>query len=140
MKREMFFGITSVKVAEAENIGFAIPIDIIEPILKKLMENGKYEEAYLGIYGYDKEVIPYLQNVVTFDKGIYVADISKDSNLINSSLRVGDIIIKIDDRDLEYMLDLRKYIYEKSPNDMVEITIMRNKKEHKIRVKLSKKL
>ena len=39
-----------------------IPINIVKPIIEKLENTGKFEEAYLGIYGYDKEVIPYLNS------------------------------------------------------------------------------
>lgn len=138
--RGKIIGITSAKIAEAQNIGFAIPIEIIEPILNSLIEKGEFEEAYLGIYGYDKEVIPYLNDTVLFENGIYVAEISEKSNLKNSSLRRGDIIVRIDDKNIEYMTDLRKYIYSKKPGDYVTITILRNNKEHKIKVKLRAKL
>ena len=35
--------------------------------------NGKFEEASIGIFAYDKNIIPYLNNGIKFDSGIYVA-------------------------------------------------------------------
>ena len=57
-------GITTLKIEESEGIGFAIPINIVKPIIKKINETGKFEEPYIGIYGYDKEAVAYLsQNI-----------------------------------------------------------------------------
>lgn len=133
-------GITSVKVNDAEGIGFAIPINTVKPIITKFEQEGKFDEAYLGIYGYDKEVIPYLKDAVDFEDGIYVAEINKASNLKNANIKSGDIIVKIDDIELERMSQLRQYIYSKSPGNIVNITIKRNNKEFVLKIKLGRKL
>lgn len=133
-------GITSVKVNDAEGIGFAIPINIVKPIIEKFEVEGKFTEAYLGIYGYDKEVIPYLKDSIDFEDGIYIADINKRSNLRNANLKVGDIITKIDEQNLERMSELREYIYKKTPGDVVILTIKRNNKEYTLKVRLGEKL
>lgn len=123
-----------------KGFGFAIPINIIKPIIEKFKSNGKFDEAYLGIYGYDKEVIPYLKDAINFESGIYIAEINKSSNLKKANLKAGDIIVKIDDKKLERMSELRTYIYSKNPGDIVNLTIKRNKKEFILKVKLGKKL
>lgn len=53
-------GINTVKISTAEGIGFAIPINIIRPIIESFKQIGSFEEATIGIYAYDKEVVPYL--------------------------------------------------------------------------------
>ena len=40
-------GINTVKISSAEGIGFAVPIDIIKPIIANYEEEGRFEEAYL---------------------------------------------------------------------------------------------
>ena len=131
-------GITSVKITSAEGIGFAVPINIVKPILEKLLKDGKFEEANLGIFAYDKEIIPYLNSNVSFEKGIYVEQIALDSPA-RASLKVGDIIVKIDDLELNKMCDLRCYIYSKNPGNEVTLTIYRNGKQIEVRVKLKSK-
>ena len=131
--------ITSVKITSAEGIGFAVPINIIKPILEKLQKNGKFEEATLGIFAYDKNIIPYIDEKIKFDKGIYVYQILSTSPVQNI-LKKGDIIIKIDDLELNKMSDLRSYIYSKNPKDEVVLTIYRNKNEIEYRVKLKNKV
>ena len=132
-------GINSVKITEAEGIGFAIPINIIKPIIEKLEAEGKFEEAYLGIYGYDKEVIPYLDSGLKIEKGVYVAKIQTDGPLFISELKERDIITKIDDVEIYKMNDLKKYIYTKKPNDVVKIEAIRKNETLNIEVKLGYK-
>ena len=132
-------GVNSIKIKEAEGIGFAIPINIIKPILESFSVNGNFEEAYLGLFAYDKEVIPYLDNSINFDSGIYIAQISVDGPSKTSGLKVGDIITKVDNISINKMSELRSYIYTKKPGDEVSLTILRNKREKIVKVKLGKR-
>lgn len=133
-------GITSIKISSAEGIGFAVPINIIKPIIEKLISTGKFDESYLGIYGYDKEVISYLDEKMDIDKGIYVAKMMPDSPLLVTGVLEKDIILKIDDIQINKMNDLKKYIYMKNPGDKVTLTINRNGVEMQIQVTLSTKI
>ena len=132
-------GINTVKITEAEGIGFAIPINIVKPIIESFSNNGKFEEAYLGIFAYDKNVIPYLDSSIDFNSGIYVAQISTNGPSYNSGLRTGDIITKIDEITVNKMSELRTYIYTKNVGDEVSLTILRNNRERVINIKLGRK-
>lgn len=133
-------GINSIKISSAEGMGFAVPINIIKPIIEKLESSGKFEEAYLGIYGYDKEVIPYLNSTLKIDSGIYVAQILADGPLYRSGLQVGDIITRINEVQIDKMNDLRRYIYTKNPGESVNLEVQRNGKNFMISVKLGNKI
>ena len=132
-------GINTVKITSAEGIGFAVPINVVKPILQKLENEGRYEEASIGIFAYDKDVIPYLNSKIKFETGIYVAQISLDSPAFKSGLQIGDVITKIDNNELEKMCDLREYVYSKSVGEIVYLTVLRNNKEKTVEVKLSRK-
>lgn len=132
-------GITSVKITSAEGIGFAVPINTVRPIIEAYMKENKFEEATLGIFAYDKNIIPYIDAETEVKQGIYVGQISLDSPTAKTGLKIGDIITKIDDLKLNKMCDLRCYIYTKKPGDEVNLTILRNNKEQQIKVTLSKK-
>ena len=133
-------GINTVKITSAEGIGFAVPINVIKPIIQKLETDGKFNEPSLGIFAYDKNVIPYLNSNLKFDTGIYVAQISMDSPAFNSGLEIGDVITQIDEIKLEKMCDLREYIYSKNVGDTVKLNIIRNNKEKALEVKLGRKI
>ncbi len=132
-------GINSVKISNAEGIGFAVPVNIVKPIINKLINEGKFEEAWLGIYGYDKEAIKYLDSELEIENGIYVAQVAVDGPLVNLDIKEGDIITKIDDTEISKMNDLKKYIYSKNPKDMVKLFIQRAGKESEVEVELANK-
>jgi len=46
-------GINTVKVASAEGIGFAVPINVAIPIINKFATTGEFIEPYLGVFAYD---------------------------------------------------------------------------------------
>lgn len=134
-------GINTVKISSAEGIGFAVPINIIKPIIESFKTTEDFEEATIGMYAFDKEVIPYLNggSSVSFNKGIYVAQITKNGPADGTELKEGDIITSIDNVSLNTMNDLRQYIYTKKPKDEVTLKITRGKINKEIKLVLGKK-
>ena len=132
-------GINTVKISTAEGIGFAIPINVVKTIIESYKQTGKYEQATIGIYAYDKDVIPYLDTNVKFEKGIYVAQITPKGAAEGSGLEEKDIIQSIDEKELNTMNDLREYIYTKKPGDQVTLKIIRKKITKNINITLGKK-
>ena len=94
----------------------------------------------MGVYAYDKEVIPYLDSNISFGKGIYVAQIIKNGPGSKTDLKEGDIITSIDGKELNTMNDLREYIYSKKLNDVVSLQISRGKINKIIEVTLRKEM
>lgn len=134
-------GINTVKISSADGIGFAIPINVVKGVIESFKNTGKFEQPTLGIYVYDKDVIPYLDNnIITFTKGIYVAQINKNGPAYNTELKEGDIINTVDNKEINTMNDLREYIYTKNVGDAVELNITRGKVNKVIKVVLRKKV
>lgn len=133
-------GITTLKVQDAEGIGFAIPINIVKPIIEKILENGKFDEPYLGVIGYDKEAIPYLSSNINFESGIYIEEIDRAGPLKDSNLSRGDIIEKIDNIKIETMDQLKEYIYSKNIGDEVTLTVSKKNTKCEVKAKLEKLL
>ena len=132
-------GINSIKIDSAESIGFAIPINIIKPIIQSYKETGNFTEASIGIFSYDKNVIPYLDSRIEFENGIYVVEVIKNSPAEKVGIRTGDIITKIDGITLNKMSELRKYIYTKSPGDEVTLLVQRKGIISPVKIELGKK-
>lgn len=132
-------GVNSVKITSAEGIGFASPINIIKPILNSYIQEGKFEEASLGIYAYDKEVIPYLDSNLEIDNGIYVIDTIKNGAAYTAGIKANDIITKIDNISLNKMTDLRTYIYTKKPGDEVTLQVVRKGITAPVKIELGRK-
>lgn len=119
-------GINTVKITSAEGIGFAVPINVVKPVVESFINYDNFDEAFLGIYAYDKEVIPYMiSSFSNFDSGIYVVHIDESSPAFSSGIKVGDVISSVDDVSVNNMIELKEYIYSKLPGDTISINVKR---------------
>ena len=132
-------GINTVKITSAEGIGFAIPINVIKPVVDKFKKEGDFEEATLGIYAYDSEVAEYMKLKNKITTGIYISQIISNGAASNSDLKLGDIMTSIDQTRLNTINDLREYLYSKEPGDEVVLKIIRNERERDVNVTLGKR-
>lgn len=137
-KKGEVIGINSVKITSAEGIGFAIPINIIKPIIEKLKQTGTFNEATIGIFAYDSKMAQYIDSKIEFKNGIYVANLTAGGSAYSAGMQVGDIITKIDNMEINKLSKLREYIYTKEPGDTVLLTIQRNNREFQVEVKLGR--
>lgn len=128
-------GINTVKVEDAEGLGFAIPTDTISPIFSKLSADGEYKPAYLGLFGVDAK---YQSNIIGA-KGVYVYDIQSGSSLDLVGLKKGDIITRFDGKEIDDMLTLRKIMYSKNLGDKVKINYLSDNFENEITITLKAK-
>lgn len=132
-------GINSIKITSAEGIGFAIPINIVKPMIQNFIQTGTFEEATIGIFSYDKEVIPYLDANIEFENGIYVAQVIKGGPAEVGGIKENDIITKIDTVKLNKMSELRRYIYTKKPGDQVTLLVQRKGIKTPVTITLGKR-
>lgn len=132
-------GINGVKITSAEGISFAIPINSVKAVIESFNANGKFDEATLGVFAFDKSVLGYINENLQFSEGIYVARVNAKSAAEDVGLKKGDIILTIDGNKLERMCDLRCYIYTKKPGDTVTLKIQRNNREMEVEATLKRK-
>ena len=132
-------GINGVKITSAEGISFAIPINSVKAVIESFNTNGKFDEATLGVFAFDKNVLGYINENLQFSEGIYVARVNAKSAAEDAGLKKGDIILTIDGNKLERMCDLRCYIYTKKPGDTVALKIQRNNREMEVEATLKRK-
>lgn len=129
-------GINTVKIGatDVEGIGFAIPSNIAKPIVDELIKNGKFVRPYIGISGISlDDNMAKRYNLV---KGVYVAKIESSSAAYNAGIKVGDVIVKIDDKEITTIEELNEIKNSKSVGDTVKITVYRDGKNTEINVKL----
>lgn len=132
-------GINSLKIETAEGIGFAVPINVIKPIVEKLSATGSFEEPYIGISGYDKNIIPYINKDFKLTSGVYIENVEINSPSAESGLVKGDIILKIDDNPIYTMNDIREYIYKKMPGETIKLEYKRGNNTNTLNLTLGKR-
>lgn len=132
-------GINTIKITSAEGIGFAIPINIVKPIIEKYEQEGEFKEAYLGVYVYDSSIISYINAKDKREDGVYIEKVLEDGPAAITELQKGDKIIQIDTTNINKLSELLEYIYTKKPGEEVTITFMRTQVEKKIKLILGEK-
>jgi serine protease Do len=137
--RGQAIGINTIKVTSAEAIGFAIPINVTKPIISRFVSDGSFSEPYIGVFAYDREVIPYLDSSIRLDKGIYVANVDNTGPAARNGIKVGCIITQVDGKDINTMMQLRTYIYSKKPGEMITVTHMDEGKTMTSNIRLAAK-
>jgi serine protease Do len=84
----------NVAVANANNIGFAIPINVVAESLANFKATGEFSRAYLGVSYRMLDKQTALLNDVP--EGAYVVEVNKDSVAESVGLAAGDILVSID--------------------------------------------
>lgn len=129
-------GINTIKISSAESMNFAIPIDIIRPILKNLEEEKEVKKINLGIWGYDKYSIVETDNNIDLQEGIYVSKVDSNSISELAGIKVGDIILNIDEEKIKSLIDFKVKLYERSYKNNILLKVKRAQKEYLIEIKL----
>ncbi|MCJ0922894.1 S1C family serine protease [Mammaliicoccus sciuri] len=130
-------GINSMKISrsDVEGIGFAIPSNEVNNIIKDIMDDGKVTRPYIGISMISIDDIPnqYKKELnLTTDKGVYISEVDKKAD---NGLKKDDVITKVDDKDVSVVSDIKNYIYnEKKPGDKITIKYIRDGKTHTTKI------
>ena len=115
--------------------GFAIPTTIMNKVVADLKEYGTVQRAVLGIKGGD--VLDYINNEKENNKrvdlgtneGVYVGSVEEGSAAASAGVQKGDVITKVDEKNITKISELQEYLSKKRPGDKVTITFLHNKEK-----------
>jgi serine protease Do len=121
----------------SDGIGFAVPIDIAENVMKSIIENGRVVRGYLGIQ-MDGEVDNSMAKALGLDEayGIIVASVPEDGPAAEAGLQAEDIIQTINGEPVRSWTSLRTKIGTSSPGTKVELGIVRDGDKQTVTVTL----
>ena len=113
-------------------IGFAIPINLAIQIMEQLLENGQVQRGFLGISAQD--LTPALIEAfgLTQNNGAVITSVDENSPAGKAGLQPGDILIKINDRDIKNASEVRNRFGLLTVGDQVDFDILRGGKSKKI--------
>lgn len=118
-------GINTAVHAQAQGIGFAIPINVAKEVLDELITTGGVSKTWLGIYHRDITSTLAQQLRLPDEKGVVVMDIVQGSPAEEAGLMAWDVIRRINDRDVFSSEDLLEELSELEPGDEILITVLR---------------
>lgn len=116
-------------------IGFAIPANTAKYVVDQLISKGKVVRGYLGIEPDD--LTPAISQVYGVKSGALVKSVTPGEAADKAGIKATDVITKIDGKEIDSALELRRAIQAMAPGTTVKLTVVRDKVEKVIPVKLA---
>jgi S1-C subfamily serine protease len=126
-------GVNTAIRADAQGLGFAIPIETAQRIAEQLFETGKVDHPYLGIHmvtltpelrqelNQDKE----LNLTIAQDKGVLVIRVVSNSPAAKAGIQPGDIIQKVGTQAVETAADVQEQVESSNIGSTLKVEIAR---------------
>lgn len=129
-------------------IGFAVPIDTIEPIAESIIRDGTPRHAWIGITG--RELTPALAEQLGMKgrRGVLVAETVEDGPAARAGLvpakdadadvpRGADLIVEVNGRPVTDMADVSQAVASRRVGDRITVTVLRDGQERTVTLTLA---
>jgi serine protease Do len=121
-------GVNTAIQANAQNIGFSIPIDVAKDVCENLIAHKKIMRPWLGLAMQDvDEVLAKSLGLPATTKGAAVAQVLDGSPAQAGGFNRGDIIEKIDGKDIHSGKEVQELVRAHKVGDTLNFFILRNK-------------
>ena len=127
-------GVNTAVASGAENIGFALPINIVKEAVANFEETGSFDRAFLGV-SY-RMITRDLSVMNDIPEGAYILEVIEGSVAAKAGIKRGDIITHFDGMRLNEQEQLSRLINKKKIGDKVDVTIWRNTEEKELNITL----
>jgi S1-C subfamily serine protease len=133
--RGQVIGIDTAVSEQGQNIGFAIPIDLVKESLNNFNQTGQFSRPFLGIsYNIISERAALLNEM---PRGALVQSVVAGSSADEAGIKVGDIVTKVDGKQVnETDNTLAILISKRKVGDKITLTIYRDSDSKEIQVTL----
>lgn len=116
-------GINVATSAGADNIGFAIPVNTLKPILSGFLEEGRIIRPYIGVsYTVISAAMSELRG---FPEGAFISRVVPNSPAFNAGIQRGDIITVFDGTLVTEEVSLSELIRDKDVGDSISLEVVR---------------
>jgi serine protease Do len=117
-----------------QGIGFAVPSNMVRPIMSQLIQKGKIIRGWLGVT--IQELTPELSQKFGLEKsqGALVSDVAKRSPAERAGIMRGDIILEFNGKEVKDVGNLRNMVAQSKVGSDVTIKILRSGKEYTVRL------
>ncbi|MCP4322865.1 MAG: Do family serine endopeptidase [Alteromonadales bacterium] len=106
-------------------IGFAIPSNMINSLIKQLIEHGEVKRGILGVRG--GEITPELAKSFSLDSqhGAFVYQVNIDSAAEEAGIKAGDVIIELNGRKIKSFAELRAKVGTQGSGKKIKLKVIR---------------
>jgi Do/DeqQ family serine protease len=123
----------------AQNIGFAIPINLAKKIFTQLKQTGKVVRGYLGV-----GIQPVTEDLATSfglknAEGALVAEVMPGTAAEKAGIREGDVILEYNGQPVKDPRDLQNKVADTKVGETANLTVWRDKKKVQISLKVQER-
>jgi serine protease Do len=131
-------GINTAIVASGQGIGFAIPIDLVKPLIPQLEKTGEVTRGYLGVS--IQSITPELAKAMKLEnrQGALVADVMPNSSAAKAGIHRGDVIVGFNGAAVQDSHDLPVMVAKTPIGQEATVTLLRNGKAQEVSVTVAK--
>jgi S1-C subfamily serine protease len=137
--RGQVVGINTAIIAAAQGIGFSIPSNTASWVLSKLMTQGRVTRSFLGIAGTSRPLsrrTVHALNLST-ERAVVLLEVARGGPADQAGLQIGDLLIRIGDRDVATMDDIYRFLTEWPAGRPVKVTLLRLGKQLELDIRPS---
>ncbi|QQG43212.1 MAG: trypsin-like peptidase domain-containing protein [Candidatus Daviesbacteria bacterium] len=128
-------GVNVATTEGAQNIGFAIPMNTVKPIMEEFLQKGSVSRPFLGVqYKFISRDVALLNDV---PQGVYVQDVVLGGPAEKAGVKSGDIITKINNQAIDNESKLAEIVAGSNIGAKLELTVYRDGREIKVTATLS---
>ena len=119
-------------------IGFAIPAEVAKGVIAQLRDTGSVSRGWLGV-----QIQPVTRDIADSlglkdAAGALVSDVQNGSPAQAAGMKLGDVILEVDGREVKDAKDLARKIGAHNPEERTAIKILRDGKPQTLSVKLGR--
>jgi serine protease Do len=122
-----------------QGIGFAIPTNMVQPILQQIREHGRVRRGWLGIA--IQNITPDLANSLDLGnvEGVLISDVMENGPGAQFDIKQGDVVVSVNGKPTKTTAQLRNAIGLLGPGAQASLTILREGKKKVVQVTLAEK-
>jgi len=126
----------ATRIGQFAGVGFAIPSNMAKSIWPTLAKGGKITRGMLGVIIQNIDPDIKDQFKLTTTKGALVSQVNKDSAADKAGVKIGDVIIRYNGKEVEDVRTLRNAVAATAPGTKVDLVVLRDGKEKTFTVQL----
>lgn len=107
-------------------IGFAIPINLIDFVIKQLKENGEVKRGWIGVKMQPNSKDIAVSLGLEKNQGVVISSVSENSSAFRAGIQPGDIVLKFDNHQIDNTKNLSRMVAETEVGKSVPVELWRN--------------
>ena len=127
--RARVVGINTAIILGAQGISFSVPIDTAKWVVGELMTRGRVQRGWLGIAGQNRPVPREVARALglAHASGVEVTGFDERGPAGKSALRVGDVVVGLDDRAVANVDDIHRVLQKWPEARSATLRVVRGK-------------